>query len=494
MDFAPTVKTPSPAPNEKPSVEKPMPAPEPSNDNDAAPASAAESRLDTEELEADTRKRKRRSPSPDVPAKDIKAKKPRPSDDAAPDVHLKEDEDLVMEQRAPEEEIIEENKVETTDAPSVPEETAPAASEIKEKEKEKEKNARYKDLFKSAGAVETPTSAPAAEPETDEGPIIPALHVATPALYIRDLMRPLRIEALRNHLMSLATPPSATPDPSIVTTIFLDSLKSHALVLFSTTKAASRVRASLHNTVWPAESQRKPLWIDFVPEDKIKDWIQEEEDYIAAEKAGRAAGKPIPQKRFEVVYPVDPQTGEVHAVFQEVGAGAPRNAPKGPRAGPGIEDRRRSEAGARERESVKEARPTTDMSAKRDLTRSFQTLDQLFLSTTTKPKLYYLPVSDARADRRRDDLDDETARDWRPGDRVRGRGASGNPLDRKMRYSFDVDDRVVEVGGDFGPWADDSVARGGVARGGGGGGGFRSERGGGGGGFRGGRGGWRGGY
>lgn len=468
-DFAVTEKTPSPAPNERPSIEKPelLPIPERS-----ANTSVQASRLNSEEVEADTRKRKRRSRSPEIPSQDVRAKKPRPSEDTAPVVHLKEDNDVVMEQRQPEDHAPGETKAEVAngvgdsedkkaeedpDSKDIP---APQGPKTTAAEK-KEKGDRYKGLF-------NPTApAHATDTKLDDRPIVPALHPATPAIYIRDFMRPLRLEALRSHLISIASPPSASPDESILKSLFIDQMKTHALVYFSSTTAASRVRASMHGSIWPPDSgQRKELWVDFIPEDKVLDWIQEEESAITAEKEGRASGRPVPAKKFEVIYPED-EDG-VRAVFQEVGSNAPFNAPRGPKSDL---DRRRSE-----HQPLPPPQPTTDTATRRDQDKNFATLDQLFDSTVAKPKLYYLPVSDVIAQRREDELRDETSRDWRP--EVRGRGRGQGSLDQKLRFSFDAEDRVVEVGDDFGPWADDGGNRG--RRGGRGGrGGFRSERGGG---------------
>jgi uncharacterized membrane protein YgcG len=504
------IKTPSPDPNEKPSVEKTelLPIPEGS-----VSTTAEISRLNTEELEADTRKRKRRSGSPELATQDIKAKKPRPSQDAAPEVHLKEDEDVVMEQRQPEVEP-EAETMNTGDkttnsnghaesrekeastksrskspAPDLDTsravETRPAVTD----KKEKAPRGGYKALFEPAAAI-TPVDL-----VEDDRPKAPALHSATSAIYIRNFMRPLKPEPLRAHLISLATPPAADSDPTILKTLFLDAMKTHALVLFDNTKAASRVRASLHGSIWPAEGNRKELWVDFVPSETVEEWIQTEEDALAAEKAARAARAPIAAKRFEVVYP-ESEEG-VRAVFQEVGASlgsigggagsAPLNAPRGPKSN--LEQRKDLPL-----TRSLEVAPTTDASVKKDLGLSFQTLDSLFESTVAKPKLYFLPVSDERSDVRLDELDKETSRDWRPEDRVRGRGRGR--LDEKVKISFDEEDRLVETGPDHGPWAEDT----GGARGGRGGrGGFRggyrgdSFRGGGGGvGFRGAKGHWRG--
>lgn len=507
QDFAMPDNTPSPAPNEKPSIEKPelLPIPEQSADS----SSVEPSRMNSEELEQDTRKRKRRSHSPSVSTVDFRAKKPRPSDEVVPNAHLKEDGDVVISQSQPEASIpagskdqdingiskTEEDDVQKQESdfvgatptasavPELPEPEEPAVSVLQDSKsapsEKKEKGDRYKTVFQSGAPLSTVDATPSA----DDRPIAPARHPATPAIYIRDLMRPLRPDPLRTHLISLASPPTSSPDPTILKSLFLDSMRSHALVLFSSTTAASRVRASLHGSVWPPEGQRKALSVDFIPEDKVEDWIREEEEHIIAEKEGRLSGRTIPSKRFEVVY-LENGDGSVEAVFQEVGASAHFSAPKGPRGS--IAERRPSE-------QVREAKaaPTIDPDVKEDLGKSFKTLDQLFSSTEAKPKLYYLPVSDDISERRLDELDAETSRDWRPEDRVRGRGQGR--LDQKMRFSFDGDDRLVEVGGDFGPWADDSFGegRGGFFRGRGGRGGFRSDRGE----FRGGyggRGSWRG--
>jgi hypothetical protein len=506
-----SIRTASPELNEKPSVEKAelLPIPEGSVNT-----TAEASRLNTEELEADTRKRKRRSGSPELATQDIKAKKARPSEDAAPEVHLKEDEDIVMEQRRPEiqpevdtvargEASNGNGHLESKEKESSPKsksrsparnldmphavDSRPAATE----KKEKAPRGGYKALFEPAAAT-TP-----ADVVDDDRPIAPALHPATSAIYIRNFMRPLKPEPLRAHLISLATPPSADSDPTILKTLFLDAMKTHALVLFDNTKAASRVRASLHGSIWPAEGNRKELWVDFVPSESVEDWIHTEEDAIVAEKAARAAKAPISAKRFEVIYP-ESEDG-VQAVFQEVGASqggtgggagaAPLNAPRGPKSNV---EQRRDLLPTR----PVEVAPTTDANVKKDLGQSFQTLDSLFESTVAKPKLYFLPVSDERSDIRLDELDKETSRDWRPEDRVRGRGRGR--LDEKVKISFDEEDRLVETGPDHGPWAEDS----GAARGGRGGRGgfrgvfrgdsFRGSGGGGGGGFRGGRGHWRG--
>jgi hypothetical protein len=463
QDTAMEEKTASPGPNEQQSVEKPELLSVPDQ------STAETSRLNTEELEADSKKRKRRSGTPEMATQDIKAKKHRPSQEPAPEIHLKEDEDVVMEQRRPEEEVEATVNVKTEDthgSHSMKTEQDSQAIEPDTKREKKEKTARYKDLVKSS-ADDTPQDA-----LTDDRPTVPALHPVTAALYIRNFMRPLRPEPLRAHLVSLASPPSSSPDSTIVRALFLDAMKTHALVLFSTKTAASRVRASLHGSIWPPEGNRKELWVDFIPEESAESWIKEEEDAVAAEKEARASGRSATPKRFEVVYP-ESNDGSITAVFQEVGSSAPANAPRGPRAS--IDVRRPSA-----QQFPTPSLPTAD--ARQDIEASFKTLDDLFSSTTTKPQLFYLPVSDEISELRLKELDTETSRDWAPGETRKGRGIK---TEMKYKYSFDDEDRIVEVGEDRGPWSEGY-------RGGRGGGGFRG-RGRGGGGYRG-RGGdtWRG--
>ncbi|KAF2795720.1 hypothetical protein K505DRAFT_323859 [Melanomma pulvis-pyrius CBS 109.77] len=74
---------------------------------------------------------------------------------------------------------------------------------------------------------------------------------------------------------------------SAVEVVAVQAQKLDALVLFNTSTAASRVRASLHGSIWPAEGNRKELWVNFVPEDSVESWIQSEEDAMNAERRRR---------------------------------------------------------------------------------------------------------------------------------------------------------------------------------------------------------------
>lgn len=305
--------------------------------------------------------------------------------------------------------------------------TAPAESPAKRSPSD----ARFKNIL-------PPPSQRATSPPPTTGPldrtVTPALHPATTALYIRNILRPLHIENLRDHLLSLATASSTSPDPDTITTFHLDSIRTHALVRFSSVAAASRVRTGLHDRVWPDEKNRKPLWVDFVPEEKLEKWIEVEND--ASSGGGRGARG---SKRWEVVYE-DKEDG-VKAYLQEVGSssgGVNRNAqppPSRPTEGGG--------AGVRGAPSGPRVRDTREQQLKSgppplpqtDKGRGFQALDDLFRSTTAKPKLYYLPVPKRTADKRLDML-------------AEGRGG-GRGGDEMRRYTFE-EGALVDRGPEFG--------------------------------------------
>ena len=276
---------------------------------------------------------------------------------------------------------------------------------------------RFRNLFTTPAHLEHASHHPNAE----ETPVSPALHPATSALYIRELMRPLKLENLRDHLIALATPPDTTVNPNIVTDFFLDSIRTHCLVGFENISAASRVRSGLHDRVWPNERDRRQLWVDFVPEEKLKSWIDVERT------AG--SGRGHPSKRWEVVYEVG-QNG-INASLREVGSNS-----RGLRAvKPSRLDANQSLQVTGPRISGSEPRNTQP---RPDSGRGFQALDDLFTSTVAKPKLYYLPVSKAEADRRT-----ATLAAGRGGGRGGGRG------NEMRRFSFE-EGSIVDNGPEFG--------------------------------------------
>ncbi|KAI1763643.1 hypothetical protein GGR53DRAFT_496929 [Hypoxylon sp. FL1150] len=130
----------------------------------------------------------------------------------------------------------------------------------------------------------------AAEVERD---VEPSIHPATSALYIKNFMRPLRPQAVKDHLLELATPAGTPIDDFAIIDFYLDTIRTHAFVLFSTISAASRVRTTLHNRIWPDETNRKALWVDFIPPERFEEWVDTEK----ASTGGRGA-----TNRYEVTY------------------------------------------------------------------------------------------------------------------------------------------------------------------------------------------------
>ena len=284
---------------------------------------------------------------------------------------------------------------------------------------------RFRNLFTTSAHLEHA----AHHPNVEETPVSPALHPATSALYIRELMRPLKLENLRDHVIALATPPDTTVNPNILTDFFLDSIRTHCLVGFENISAASRVRSGLHDRVWPNERDRRQLWVDFVPEEKLKSWIDVERT------AG--SGRGHPSKRWEVVYE-DGQSG-INASLQEVGSNS-----RGLRAvKPSKWDANQSLQVTGPWISGSEPRNTQP---RPDSGKGFQALDDLFTSTVAKPKLYYLTVSKAEADRRFATL--AAGRGvGRGGGGGRGRG--GGRGDAMRRFSFE-EGSIVDNGPEFG--------------------------------------------
>ncbi|CCF32286.1 SAP domain-containing protein [Colletotrichum higginsianum] len=149
-----------------------------------------------------------------------------------------------------------------------------------------------------------------------------ARHYATESLYIKNLMRPLKEDTVRAHLVELAAPIDAEPNNNDIDVFYLDQVKTHAFAIFSSVTKASRVRNALHGVRWPDESNRKELWVDFVPTDKIQLWIDEEQ----AQSRDRSI-------RFEVLYDEDGVARLVSGSAAQPARPAPeptRLAPSGP--------------------------------------------------------------------------------------------------------------------------------------------------------------------
>ena len=283
---------------------------------------------------------------------------------------------------------------------------------------------RFKNLFPSSSDRSIPAAHQLAPPERN---IAPALHPATPALYIRNFMRPINPSNLKEYLITLATSSSTSPSSQVVTEFFLDPIRTHCFIAFSSTTAACRVRSSLHERVWPDERNRPPLWVDFVPEEKLKLWIDVEQS--AGSGRGQAA------KRWEVVY--EEEEKGIMAYLQEAGPGN-SSVRQNQSRHKNLEERGQGMQGAplgpRSKDNNPHSSQTGEPSRPAVNEKGFQALDDLFLSTVAKPKLYYLPVSKSIANKRLDRLDE-------------GRG--GGRGDEMRRYTFE-EGVLVDRGPEFG--------------------------------------------
>ncbi|KAK5093710.1 hypothetical protein LTR70_005709 [Exophiala xenobiotica] len=326
-----------------------------------------------------------------------------------------------------------------------------------------------------------------------EETVEPAMHAATRSLYMRNFKRPLNVQTLRAHIVNIAQGPSSVaPDSAPINFFNVNNIRSHAFVTFTSISAASRVRAAMHQTRFPDEPQRDPLWIDFVPDEKVQEWVEQETG------GSRALGRNSSAK-LEVVYN---QTDDgVEAVFQEVDTFDPRRASMGAPTNQrsSLSHRQASYSADTSRISaiasgIHADRATLVPQSPRDRRRSsparqavpapqkprdegigFKGLDDLFESTQVKPKLYYKLQPQSVIDDRLDMIKDLYS----------DRGVSGDP--GMKRYTFEKNggrDGWVDNGPEFGHGkrgADRLAGVGGRGRG-----GFRGRGGGGGRGFYGG--------
>ncbi|KAF5878067.1 putative sap domain-containing protein [Botrytis fragariae] len=416
---------------------------------------SAELSVEPREAIEDRQKRKRRSQSPAPTATDIFRKRARPSDsieevatsndDAewvekhnavdtgeinveSKEVTMGEDgpiivddskEEVMVEQAVPNTNEEEANKMDIDiEEPQPRGELVTASPEVS-----RPRDSRFKNLFSSPQKPNDDTEMRhySQEPIEDEGsynPITPAIHPATSALYIRNFVRPLQEPRLHDYLTTLATPPGSDPDPDAILHFHIDRVRTHALVQFKTLSAAARVRSVMHDRVWPDEPNRKALWVDFIPDEKVKEWIDQEQ----------ASGPGRNTKKWEVVYEEMENDGDrqVTAILQEATGdpqvmstrkqSIPFSAPTGPSRGiEGAPSGPRSFGGPR-------AAPMRNLS-------------ELFKSTTTQPTLYWQPASEELVNRRLDAIAAITTKDT-----LRHTGQDIN------RYTFEDHDRFVDRG------------------------------------------------
>ncbi|KAI6085365.1 hypothetical protein F4821DRAFT_240860 [Hypoxylon rubiginosum] len=260
----------------------------------AQPSSDATSPQPAEVIQ-DSQKRKRRSLSPAPSAHEV-ARKRAKQDEASEETQVVEPiPDNVDETEVPKAQVVDETQ-------ALPETEADSTKDG-EVDEHKDQNGHIVDIAMTDAqpTAEEPFGDKPPSPEQPyttyptevERDVEPSIHPATSALYIKNFMRPLRPQAVQDHLLDLATPVGTPIDESAIVDFYLDTIRTHAFVVFSTISAASRVRTTLHNRIWPDETNRKALWVDFMPPERFGEWVNMEQ----ASTGGRGA-----TNRYEVTY------------------------------------------------------------------------------------------------------------------------------------------------------------------------------------------------
>ncbi|KAI5919465.1 hypothetical protein F4810DRAFT_497627 [Camillea tinctor] len=431
--------------------------------------------LQPTEVVQDVQKRKRRSQSPQPSGDEVARKRPRQDQDKDKEESKKLDHDLNLNSNL---------AAADTQAPEIEmkdgeEEEAVAAAPIHQPEKNQEQNHNQQNRDEDKGQEqnqeqnqekEDHKAGPVAEkaaatdsappptaaiqnghPTTDdamdaepthqdtashqpdttypaeiERDVEPSIHPATSALYIKNFMRPLRAQTVKDHLLQLATPAGAPIDDNTVVDFYFDSIRTHAFAVFSSISAASRVRTALHGRIYPDETNRKPLWVDFIPPNCFTDWVDMEQ----GSGGGRGSSS-----RFEVTYSND-HDGNVTARLEESGS-----APPPAKSAPQFERKASNPTGPSRPSGIENAplgprgfQPSSRGGPAAHPTRQERVVDQP-LSTHAHPTVTYQPVSEELAKRRLDALSAAKAKD-----RNQDFGKDYN------RYYFEHGDRLVDRG------------------------------------------------
>lgn len=252
-------------------------------------------------------------------------------------------------------------------------------------------------------------------------PVAPSRYPVTESLYISNLMRPLRPDDMKAHLATLAAADGQEPDESVIRDFFIDQIRTHALVTFASIAAASRVRALLHDRVWPEESNRKSLWVDYIPTDKVSEWIDTQE---------RRAGGGRSTTRWQILYE-DDTDGTVRAVLTTNDA---QNARSGPPPGPAAFSATNDPYRGRDMGLHRQA-PPDFRDAGRDRSPSPAGESKM---TLAYPQIAFQPVSEKLASRRLRNMRSFYTKD---ADRYYGREIN--------RYSFEDGHSFVDRGKEF---------------------------------------------
>lgn len=386
---------------------------------------------DTDIPDSESRKRKRRSKTPSVDAEEILKKAKSSSGDAVP---------TKRGSRSP--------------SPKSPK---PRGSD---EEPSSVPSTRQEDSNKEVGsdAVMNKEQSADRSPSVERHDTVePALHAATRSLYLKNFKRPLNIQTLRSHIRTVAQGASVAQDEDPIKFFNVNSIRSHAFVTLSSITAASRVRAAMHQTRFPDEPQRDPLWVDFVPDEKVENWVEQETG------GTRVLGRNSATK-LEVMY--EHTRDGYEAVFQEA------NSPRGSRPSLSVTANNESAISLRQAsytadptrtgsiasgihpdraalvprspKSMRKEQPANTYEPQRrseDRGHGFRGLDDIFSSTQAKPKLYYKLPSQDMIDDRLDMIKDLYSE----------RGGPGQP--GMKRYTFERDrgrEEWVDNGPEFG--------------------------------------------
>ena len=362
----------------------------------------------------DSQKRKRRSGSPPPSGEDISRKRARQDEDGDNSVTHKTISPVVEGPDVDMEDATGERSAEQDDRESAgrdhimeaSQEEGAQGSSASELPGAGDALPTHEDATTSAHEV-LPDQQPEANAQTEpERDIEPAIHPATSALYIKHFMRPLRPQAVQDHLLQLAAPAGVPVDESTIVDFYLDTIRTHAFVVFNSVSAASRVRTALHDRIWPDETNRKPLWVDFVPPECFADWVDMEQ----GSSGGRGS-----TSRYEVSYEND-EDGHVVAKLREAGAAPP--AAKRPPSQPPQPERKLSipTGPSRPYQGVEGAPlgPRGFQQGGRGAQVHSSRLESLsddVLETRAHPIISYKPVSDELAERRLSTLSGAKTRD-----------------------------------------------------------------------------------
>ncbi|KAI5868427.1 hypothetical protein GGS23DRAFT_545408 [Durotheca rogersii] len=245
--------------------------------------------------------------------------------------------------------------------------------------------------------ADEPSSREILQPYTEhpteiERDVEPSIHPATSTLYIKNFMRPLRPQAVKDHLLDLATPVGAPPDDTNIVEFYLDTIRTHAFVVFDSISAASRVRTALHSRIWPDETNRKPLWVDFVPRERFEDWVSMEQASTGARGSS---------SRYEVVYDSD-ANGNVAVRLEECDGMPPAQKQVARAPTPQAERKPPIPTGPSRSFLGVEGAPLGPRGFQPGRGSRMDRVDQSALSTNAYPSVTYQPVSDELVRRRLD--------------------------------------------------------------------------------------------